>query len=237
MKFNSRFFCCMLCSFVLAAGSVAQVYADLPEVVGDDNDIVNFEGKAQVYYDDVMPLSVNDDLTGATRLLPYYVSSSVLVPSRQYGNAVLGITSASAIDFNFNPYIVNNDGVFSDIDIEVVLTFENGYDADTLGVVSSTSGITGVKGFEVYWGIGNRGVLPTGFRYVDDNTVRISYSYKTSSSSFSSPPTLTLLGRDYLIGNSVKCDMYVIRKSSSVDVDGEGGGSGGSGSGGSGTAT
>lgn len=219
--------------------TLSSAFSALADIGGDNVvdglDLLEHDADTFVTYDDVALLSVNDDLADAIKLPVLYVQSTDIAPNRQYGNVIHDIKTVSPVEFYFNPYIVNNKGYFTNFDLEFVLTFENGYDPAKLGVSSSATEITGTYGFSIYPVTASNSRLPTGFRYVDDNTVRISYSYSSSTaSSFTWLPHITLTGRDYLVGNSVKCDLYFIRDYSSVAVEG-GDGGGGSGSGGAAT--
>lgn len=218
-------------------GSTDVPAAELPE---DES----FEPVTTAYYDETSLMSVNDDLADYDALPIYNVWSSDLTPKYQYGNVISSLSGDSGVDFYFNGFVLNTVPLSQNVEFECVLTFANGYDKSVIYVDSSTSGITKLHGALFYPTGGNatNWVTPTGFQYVDDNTIRISYSAKKSSGVYLSsdyyPTYFSLEKSSYLKGNTVKCQIYVKRSNPVASVVAEGGGDGGgSGSGGSGSAT
>ena len=218
---------------------MCQAFSSLADI-GGDSEIEEMEGDVQVYYDDVMPLSVNDDLSDYVSLPPIYVTTSDMYPSRQYGNVINSLSGNADVDFIFNPYILNNTGKYGGYDLIYVLTFSNGYDPSAIGVKSSSDSITGNIGFKFsIMGAtlsGSSSYLPTckGFQYVDDNTIRISYS-RVESGTFSDLVGFRLSANSYLKDNTIKCQLYMRKNNTQVSMEGGDGGGGSEGGGGAAT--
>lgn len=222
-----------------------QVFSSLAGIGGDDDGNLDAyeieEPVATAYMSEVMPLSVNDDLADYIEVPPIYIDCGDL-PAKFYGNTISGLSGNKYVYWGFNSYVANNISSLGGYDIIYELTFSDGYNRDSIGVTSSDTAITGNVGFGFsiasILASGSNGKIPcTGFSYVDDNTIRISYSYTYSASSghyIDSFMGFRLDYAAYLRGNSVTCRLYMRPSYIKVSVNG---GDGGGGSGGGGAAT
>lgn len=230
----------MLCGLLVLSAAFSSLAAG-----GGDKSELELEGAeltADAFLDEIMPMSVNDDLADADFIPALGLYCQDLSPYVRYANAINNLSGNNYVMFSFSPYWVNQEPFYQDIDFEFVLTFANGYDSDVLAPISSSSGISGLKGavFHVL-DSSTKGRVPSGFQYVDENTIRISYSMHNSrgvfADSFSPEITLLLNASPYLYNNSVSCKLYALRSNplpiTSVSSIGGGGGEGGGTGGGS----
>lgn len=227
MKFNSRFFCCMLCSFVLAAGSVAQVYADLPEVVGDDvvdSPVVEeIPGDPAMLLDDVpMLMSVVTPIDEFERLPTAFLYSSV-VGGYAYGNSVSGDVS-SPIYFFVNSSPIPRSGA---VELIAELSLPGGIDKEKI-YLDSTNKLRGFSIAKVDYdvnGLFKTSVIETctGINYVNDTTVRVSFNIVNCSACM----FRLSLTSSYLNGGTV--NFYWRETTDVVTIGGDGGGGSGSG--------
>lgn len=219
-----------------------QAFSSLADIDGDTES----ELKTEVFYDDTMLMSVNDDLADYNLMPVFYLMAGDLDNKYYYANTIKDLSGNQNVTFAFNGNVLNAYPSYQKIDVECVLTFTNGYDPSVIRVISSSSAITGVGGFKFrptasanssYY------ATPTGFSYVDDSTIRISYSYYSSSGIYNGgnyPALLQLSAASYLKGNSVTCKFYykLSNQLPDTDIAYTGGGDGGGGSeGGGGAAT
>lgn len=232
MKFDSRFFCCMLCSFVLAAGSITSVYADLPEVVGDDvEDVIDLPvveeipGDPAALLDNIpMPMSVVTPIEEFERLPTAFLWSSA-VGGYAYGNSVSGDVD-SAIYFFANASAVPRSGV---VEFIVELTLPGGIDHDKIFLNASNklTGFTLGKFFNASYGSFNSIAIDTfsGINYVDDTTVRVSFT----ATNFNGCMLRLDLKDNYVNGGTVNIYARPVVMVSEIGGDGGGGSEGGGG--------
>lgn len=238
---------------------MCQAFSSLADIGGDgasstDVQAVELDAdsvEAYAEFDDTMLMSVNDDLSDYAEMPIICVDCYDLPVNFSYANRVNNLSGSNPIYFHFNPYILNSYPYYENLDMEIVLTFADGYSKDLIYPISSSDKITGMSGLtiESYNRSGSSisRVYPSGFRYVDDNTIRLSFTDHVLKgqfvSRFSQLIEVQVPASVISKNNSVSCRIYYKLSDpvahSSVALDGTGGGgSGGSGSGGgSGTAT
>lgn len=224
---------------------MCQAFSSLADIGGDNFDSEP-ELKTEVFYDDTMLMSVNDDLADYSLMPVAYMQVYDINTNYYYGNSVKNLSGNKDVRFAFNGHVLNGLPPYQGLEVECILTFSNGYDPSVIGVTSSSTAITGVKGFKfsaVSSGSSSSYSIPTGFSYVDDNTIRISYSYYSTSGFYGGgyyPANICLYANKYLKGNSVTCKYYykLYDRLPDTDIAYTGGGDGGGGSeGGGGAAT
>lgn len=231
MKFDSKFFCCMLCSFLLAAGSVAQVYADLPEAVGDVEEI----GEAYVF-ESPMTFEVNSDLSDYIRMQTYNIQCSDLKLSPAYGNTISHLSGNNGISYypNRYPYVDNyNGGEFI-----IVVKYDRPYDADAVGLNADgtaygfSGNILSTVGSQIYSGISR--ISDTEFRV----SCIVNKPFTLTESESSARLSFFLKPAAIPVDSTVSITFYFNGYTDTVSEGDGGGGDGGGGSGsGGGAAT